>query len=487
MTVPATHSQPDSRNSDRFTPVVRKIELAAPFEYLQRLSRLERPILLESAAKGRTPSGNTGRFSYLMADPFEKLTVDAGDLNPFSSWRASAKRFNSPTLPGLPPFQGGYAGLLSYELNRSFESISAAKYDEFPLPAMAMAAYDVVIAWDHETDACWLISQGFPETDPDCRIARANRRADFFESLLTRPNHDFDRLEIPSPEIIANEDLACERFRVPGPDGILSNFSRESYLRAVQQAVEYIYAGDVFQINLAQQLLYPATQSPLNLYEKVRSNNPAPFACYVDLGGAQIVSSSPERLVSVNDRRVETRPIKGTRRRTRYPEVDVSAMNELQRSVKDRAENVMIVDLMRNDLSRVCVDDSIEVTQLCGLESYESVFHLVSAIEGRLRHDCDAFDLLSAVMPGGSITGAPKVRAMEIIAELEPTARNAYCGSVGFVGFNGNVDFNILIRTMTQQSGWLQIPVGGGIVAQSNPEQEYEETWTKAAGLLSAL
>jgi para-aminobenzoate synthetase component 1 len=184
---------------------------------------------------------------------------------------------------------------------------------------------------------------------------------------------------------------------------------------------------------------------------------------------------------------VETRPIKGTRRRTGIPLVDIQAQEQLLASVKDRAENIMIVDLMRNDLSRCCVDDSIIVTQLCELERYQSVFHLVSSVQGRLNDDADLIDLMQSVFPGGSVTGAPKVRAMQIIGELEPDSRGAYCGSLGYFGFDGSADFSILIRTITASRGWWQIPVGGGIVSHSKPHVEYEETWTKAAGLLRAV
>jgi len=219
----------------------------------------------------------------------------------------------------------------------------------------------------------------------------------------------------------------------------------------------------------------------------LRRRNPAPFAGYFDLGDFQIVSSSPERFLRVSDRVVETRPIKGTRPRVDRREVDLSTGEELRRSEKDRAENVMIVDLLRNDLARVCRADSVYVSQLCGLETYEYVQHLVSAVCGTLREERTPIDLIRAAFPGGSVTGAPKVRAMEIIAELEPTARGAYCGSLGYLGFDGSLDLSILIRTITAGRGWWQAPVGGGIVAQSVPSREYEETWDKAKGLIQAL
>ena len=258
-------------------------------------------------------------------------------------------------------------------------------------------------------------------------------------------------------------------------------------MRAVQRVIDYIYAGDVFQVNLSQRLLAAARDDAVALYRRLRRCNPAPFAGYFDLGEFQIVSASPERFLRVSDREVETRPIKGTRPRTGDPAIDRAAEAELLASEKDRAENVMIVDLLRNDLARVCEARSVRVGQLCGVEAYQHVLHLVSSVHGRLRDGRSPIDLLRAAFPGGSITGAPKIRAMEIIAELEPTARGAYCGSLGYLGFDGSMDLSILIRTITAGRGWWQFPVGGGIVADSIPEQEYEETWHKAEGLLRAL
>jgi para-aminobenzoate synthetase component 1 len=268
---------------------------------------------------------------------------------------------------------------------------------------------------------------------------------------------------------------------------VTSNFDRRGYLRAVRRAIDYVHAGDCFQVNLAQRLLCPARLPPLELYRRLRQRNPAPFAGYLDLGDFVIASASPERFVRTLDGRVQTRPIKGTRPRGATPEEDQMRAAELLASAKDRAENVMIVDLMRNDLGRVCRFGSVRVEALCRLESYRTVHHLVSEVRGTLRPGLGPVDLLRAAFPGGSVTGAPKVRAMEIIAELEPVARGPYCGSLGYVGFDGAMDTSILIRTFTAGKGWVQFPVGGGIVADSDPESEYAETLHKAEGLLRAL
>jgi para-aminobenzoate synthetase component I len=268
---------------------------------------------------------------------------------------------------------------------------------------------------------------------------------------------------------------------------LTSNFSQADYLAMVRRGIEYVCAGDVFQVNLAQRLLYPARDDSISLYLRLRECNPAPFAAYFDLGEFQIVSASPERFLKVCDGCVETRPIKGTRPLLGDAEADRRAAEELLTSGKDQAENVMIVDLLRNDLSRVCRYHSVVVADLCRLEQYASVQHLVSVVRGKLRSECGPIDLLRAAFPGGSVTGVPKIRAMQIIAELEQVARGAYCGTLGYLGFDGAMDSSILIRTITAGRGWWQLPVGGGIVAESDPQREYEETWTKAQGLLRAL
>jgi para-aminobenzoate synthetase component 1 len=426
-----------------------------------------------------------GRYSFLAADPFEffQAAAQAGDL--LTGLAGRVQRFHQETIPGLPPFQGGMAGLLSYDLHRSLERVRPPRCDEFQLPALAVGWYDVVLAYDHVENRAWWISQGFPETEPGRRQRRAAERVQRFRDVIQRvggPVRPVRSGEWPLPV----EQLAPQ-FDAPGPAGLTSSFSRSGFLNAVRKAREYIGAGDVFQVNLAQRLLIRARDDAVSLYLRLRQRNPAPFAGYFDLGSARVLSASPERFVQLSGLRVEARPIKGTRQRTARPEADLYAAEDLRQSEKDRAENVMIVDLLRNDLSRVCQPDSLRVPQLCRLEVYPYVQHLVSVVHGELRQGKNGLDLIRAAFPGGSITGAPKVRAMEIIAELEPTARGAYCGSLGYIGFDGTLDLNILIRTITDSRGWWQFPVGGGIVSQSDPQAEYEETWHKATGLLRAI
>ncbi|WP_425398059.1 anthranilate synthase component I family protein [Aeoliella sp.] len=474
-----SRSEPDTSltQPEQGLPVVRPlpVEITA-LDAFRALRALPHVVYFDSAM----PHEQLGRYSFVVADPFQWLTAPADGSDALGMLEAEWQKYLTATVEGLPPFQGGAAGLLGYELCHSLERLPRPEYDEFQVPALAMGLYDVVAAFDHQTGQGWLISQGFPETEPARRRQRALERCEEFYQLILSPPESTDA---PVSETIRAAELAPQ-FDVG--EGLTSDFSREAYLTAVAQAVEYIHAGDIFQVNLSQRLLLPASSSSADLYERLRERNAATFAGYCDLGEFQIVSASPERFLRVAGDHVETRPIKGTRPRTSRPEADLFAGDELSQSAKDRAENVMIVDLLRNDLSRVCQPDSVRVTQLCGLESYAYVQHLVSAVEGNLQPGKTSIDLLRASFPGGSITGAPKVRAMEIIAELEPTARGAYCGSLAYIGFDGAMDSNLLIRTITAGGGWWQVPAGGGIVADSDPRREYEETWHKAHGMLRA-
>jgi para-aminobenzoate synthetase component I len=341
--------------------------------------------------------------------------------------------------------------------------------------------YDWVIAFDHTKAMAWIISTGFPESNPERRLERARLRLREIQRWLERGTRS-RALPLLTRKVEPSESKLVNGHRL-----LRSNFSRRAYLEAVDRVLEYIRAGDCFQVNLAQRLLYPASVPPLDLYCRLRQRNPATFAGYFDLGDFIIASASPERFLQVADGQVESRPIKGTRPRGKNLDEERIRGQELLASPKDRAENIMIVDLLRNDLGRVCRYGSVRVPALCQLETYGFVHHLVSEVRGELRQGLGPVDLLKAAFPGGSVTGAPKIRAMEIIAELEPDARGPYCGCLGWVGFDGSMDTNILIRTFTMGGGWLQFPVGGGIVADSAPEREYDETWLKAEGMLKAL
>ena len=466
------------------TPLVQELRPVPDVEAAFRaLASRPHCVLLDSAMR----HAELGRYSFLMADPFayEEWPIDSPD--PLKDMERRCAEFPTRIVGELPPFQGGAAGFLSYDLGSCLEVIPRARHDEFQIPLAAIGWYDVVLAWDHGAGKAWLISHGWPEKEESLRRLRAQQRMGEFQAWLKEPPQHHktvvDRLTM---------DQLAPQFAMPNTTNarlpeLTSSFSREAYLAAVQQAIDYIYAGDVFQVNIAQRLLYPDDCDPVGLYLRLRNRNPATFAGYFSGKNFQIASASPERFVRLQNGQLETRPIKGTRLRSRMPEADLFAGDELQASVKDRAENVMIVDLLRNDLSRVCEADSVRVRDLCRLEVYQTVQHLVSVVEGQLREDCSPIDVLRASFPGGSITGAPKVRAMEIIADLEPTVRAGAVPGSGLLGFDGTMDWNILIRTLSIAKGWRQLPVGGGIVAQSDPKAEYAETWHKAEGMLRAL
>ena len=467
-------------------PLVRELRPAPdPEAAFVRLAAERHCLFLDSAQR----EASLGRYSFLAADPFAYWESPPDARDGLARLRKELSRWQAVSVPGLPPFQGGAAAMLSYDLSRSLELLPRPRYDEFQTPGMAIGLYDTVLAFDHAEHRAWIISQGFPQVEPERRRCRAQERIEQFSSRLSAPfssQANAASWSNAAGDAVAPSQLAPQ-FATDVLEGLTSNFSPDEFRAVIQRGIDYIDAGDIFQVNLAQRLLHLATDDSVSLYLRLRHRNPATFAAYFDLGRYQIVSASPERFLRVQNGEVEARPIKGTRRRTRLPEADLFAGDELRQSEKDRAENVMIVDLLRNDISRVCQADSVRVTQLCGLESYQFVQHLVSAVVGRLLPGQTAIDLIPAAFPGGSITGAPKVRAMEIIAELEPTARGPYCGSLGYFGFDGSMDLSILIRTITAGRGWWQLPVGGGIVAQSQPQQEYEETWHKAAGLIAAL
>ncbi len=447
-------------------------------------------LLFDSAARHRE---RDARYTILTADPVAVTRLDKavfGD-DPFGVLRAWQKRL--PALSDvergmLPPFCGGIAGLLSYELGQAFERIPNPAIDDFKTPAMLVGLFDWAIVWDHIAGTVRrYVLQLQDALSPQPPTPFFDRVA-WIEERLQR---DIDHNPTAVSEGVSNSQsitIAERHHRIEPTSGIYSEFTRDQYTTAVARVIEYIRAGDIFQANLSQRLLAPWFGTAVQLYESIRTNNPAPFCSLLKAEDFSIVSASPERFLKVDrSRQVETRPIKGTRRRPRSPIADLYASQELSTSEKDRAENVMIVDLLRNDISRSCQPGTVRVTGLCEVERFETVLHLVSTVVGTLRDDCDVWDLMAGCFPGGSITGAPKIRAMEIIAEVEPTVRGAYCGSLFFLGPCGDFDSSILIRTFTLKHGWVQFPVGGGIVADSDPLDEYRETLHKASGMIRSL
>ncbi|WP_303981796.1 aminodeoxychorismate synthase component I [Dongia mobilis] len=423
------------------------------------------------------PHETLGRYSFIMADPFHRLSAE-GDLisldgqvvrgNPFDTLSRLMARYMLPTLPDLPPFQGGVAGSFGYGLRHHLERVPRHRRDDQDIPDLLLGAYDLVVAIDHVAGRGWLISSGFPASG-EAQMARAAARADWALALFRQG----------APARIGADWAVAARPELDGAD----------YKSMIRRTIDYIEAGDIYQANITQRFrvrLHGGIDR-LELYRALRRRNPATFAAFLEFDDIAILSSSPERFLSLRAGRVETRPIKGTRPRGRNSVEDAALAAELLASEKDRAENLMIVDLLRNDISRVCRMGSVKVPVLWGLESYATVHHLVSVVTGEMLPDLDAVDLLRAAFPGGSVTGAPKIRAMEIIAELEPTSRGPYCGAIGYLGFDGGMDSNIVIRTYCVKGDDLSFQVGGGIVADSDPALELDESLTKAKALIETL
>lgn len=432
-----------------------------PLAALEALRTLPFPLLLDGAAQ----HDGQGRYSYLMADP---VTVFRGNATaPPDLFRAARDRMaqhRPARVDGIPPFQGGLAGYFGYEFGARFERLPATAAAAPATPDILLGLYDTVIAWDHAQQSAWLITAELGGS------RTASARADTVLQLLHGA--------------AATRELASN---AAPPLASMSNFSRAEYENAVERVREYILAGDVFQVNLSQRFTVATTDDPLRIYKRLRVLSPASHAAFFDAGDHQVLSASPERFLRLEGEMLETRPIKGTRRRESDDDADRRAIDDLMSSEKDRAENVMIVDLMRNDLSRVTKPGTVEVTELAVLESHPTVHHLVSTVRGRLAASRDAFDVVAATFPGGSITGAPKVRAMEIIAELEGVRRGVYCGSLGYLAASGDMELSIAIRTIVLADGIAYAAAGGAIVADSDPGAEYDETLAKADALLRAL
>ncbi|GAB62169.1 MAG: aminodeoxychorismate synthase component I [Candidatus Jettenia sp.] len=449
-----------------------------PFEAFCRLVSNTNLFFLDSAL----PAKGISRYSFLGFDPFltiktkhRKITLTDKDGtietegNPFEHLRELLKQFSLTTIQKSIPFPCGAVGYLGYDLCHFVEKLPSKAVDDMGLPDMYMGFYDIVISYDHVLGKCSIVGVDFG-----------------IDNTLK------DKIEQIAHVLGKKSDSTSETINHPAPLELSEptfrfNFTKELYLGAIRQIKDYIKAGDVYQVNLSQRLETHIAIPPYKLYKRLRSVNPAPFSCYVTFDDVAIISSSPERFLQVRNRHVQTRPIKGTRPRGKDEKTDDHMRQALISSPKDDAELTMITDLERNDLGRVCNYGSVNVTEKKVLETYPTVYHLVSTVEGDLHERYDLVDLLKATFPGGSITGAPKIRAMQIIDELEPTKRGVYTGAVGYIGFNGDMDLNIAIRTFVMKGKTVYFQVGSGIVADSDEEEEYEETMHKAKALIDSL
>jgi len=393
--------------------------------------------------------------------------TESGQGDPLIMIRRIIEERRCMNEEGLPPFVGGMAGYLGYDVIRLFERLPHPAQDDLNVPDIFLMVMDTIVAFDHIEKKGWIIVAP-DEKDPYC-----DRYMERIEEIEQR---------IRCGKRILNPGRCDLKVK------IVSNLSRRGYVDMVKRCKEYIASGDIFQANLSQRLsAYIGGIDPLKIYRILRGVNPSPFSAFIDAGDMQIVSSSPERLVRFHRGLVETRPIAGTRPRGKNEVENRRLRKSLLGSEKERAEHIMLLDLERNDLGRVCRYGSIEVDEFMVLESYSHVTHIVSNIVGEIGPGRDAIDIIKAVFPGGTITGVPKVRCMEIIDELEPTARGPYTGSIGYISYTGDMDFNIIIRSFIIKDGWAHVQVGAGIVADSDPDREYMETLYKAEALLKTL
>ena len=469
-----------------FVPVVKEIvaDLLTPVSaFLKIAEHSDYAFLLESVEGGE----HVGRYSFLAKDPFlilrgrahetlvERAGVTTRAETPFiDTLRDLMNSFQSPFVPGLPRFTGGAVGYLGYETAAWFEP-AAARSPDGASPAggqdqAGFMVFDTVLAFDHVQHRILLIANARISGDEDLRSLYqfACAKIEFLERELERA-------------------LSLTRVASAEPLSLTSNFTQPAFEDIVRQAKEYIAAGDIYQVVLSQRFSADVGVDPFTVYRALRHVNPSPYMFFVRMGDRSIVGSSPEMLVRVEGRHAVTHPIAGTRPRGRSDEEDQRLAEELKRNEKERAEHVMLVDLGRNDLGRVCQYGSVRVPTFMSLERYSHVMHLVSVVDGQLAEDRDRLDALVACFPAGTVSGAPKVRAMQIINELESTRRGIYAGAVGYLDFAGNLDFCIAIRTIVLEHGQAHIQAGAGIVADSNPTAEYEETRDKARAMVRAL
>lgn len=417
-----------------------------------------------------------GRYSFIGWDPFlvfkskdQKIDITEKGIHstyygdPIGKLREVMSPYKMDYQTEIP-FIGGAVGYLGYDLCHHIEKLPRTAIDDVNIPDCYFGLYDGIIIIDHMEDEVSIAALGIRDTCENVVAA--------IESKLSENKEIFERI---TP---VNQKQSVE---------LSGNMTKETYIRSIAKIKAYIKSGDIYQANMTQRFECDLKEDPVDLYEKLRNINPAPFASFMDFGEGQIVSSSPERFIRIKGRCIETRPIKGTVPRGNTPEEDLKNKEELLASEKDHAELLMIVDLERNDLGKISKTGTVKVTELFHLEEYATVYHLVSTVIGEIKEGNDEFDCIKATFPGGSITGAPKIRAMEIIDELEPTQRNIYTGSIGYIGFNGDVDLNIVIRTIICKDHKAYFQVGGGIVWDSDPEMEYQETFDKARALIKAL
>lgn len=473
-------------------PIYREIlaDFETPLSAYLKLEGRGPAYLLESVEQGE----QLGRYSFLGASP--QLTVESrgkeiwvkGDhgsqnwttsTDPMGEIQQILRRYRPVQVRGLPRFSGGFVGYAGYDIVRFLEPVGSSKPDSLSVPDSVWMLTDTLVIFDHIERVMKVVANAFIPPGPSSSLPRRARLA--YAKAVRQIEAQAKKLRQP---LWYSPSTASRRLNhVP----VRSNMSRESFLSGVRRAKRAIGQGEAIQIVLSQRFEVPVVCSAFEIYRALRSVNPSPYMFYLNLGSYALVGSSPEILVRCEDGKVETRPIAGTRRRGKTPQADHQIEEGLKRDAKERAEHLMLADLGRNDLGRVCEYGSVRVNDLMSVERYSHVMHLVSSVTGKLRKGLTSFDVFRAAFPAGTVTGAPKVRAMQIINDLEPDSRGPYAGAVGYIGFNGNLDTCITIRTVLVKGNKAFVQAGAGIVADSQPLREYQETRSKAAGMIEAI
>ncbi len=470
-------------------PVYRRLagDTLTPVSAFHRIDRGDGACLFESVIGGE----KVGRYSFLAAEPFLQISARANEVtilegsrrrtlvvdNPLHVLRDYVKARRAAHPASLPPFISARFGYMGYDTVRYVESLPASPPDDRDLPDLSFGFYDRMIVFDHIHKTITVVAMA--------HVRNAPRLQDAYDQAAARVDDTVRQLGEPAVDLPMAEIV--RETRDENPADFTSNFARADFEAAVKKCVEYIHAGDIFQVVLSQRLAVPVTCSPFEIYRTLRTINPSPFMFYLRTPEVTLVGSSPEVMCRVVGKEVTVRPLAGTRPRGSTPAADAALAQELLADPKERAEHVMLVDLGRNDVGRIAEYGSLVVSELMTVERYSHVMHITSNVTGKLRPDCDAFDALQSCLPAGTVSGAPKVRAMEIIDELEPHRRGPYGGAVGYFDFSGNMDTCIALRTIVIQDQLAHVQAGAGIVADSIPANEYQETWNKALALLRAL
>ena len=452
-------------------PVYREIiaDDLTPVSAYQTLSFGKYSFLLESAEGGE----RLGRYSFLGGEARAVITSKPGQKDPLNEVKKAMAGFSPAKTEGLPSFFGGAVGYLSYDIVRHFEDVPDSSDDDLDVPEMVFMLTDTILIFDHLKHRVKVVANAHIEGDPESSYEQAVVKIESIIKRLSVNGSSLKRLPLSEAAV--------------SPPSLKSNMTEKQFKDAVIRAKEYIKAGDILQVVLSQRFSTTLSTGSFDVYRALRSVNPAPYMYYLKLDGFELAGSSPEPLVKVQGDAVLTCPIAGTRPRGRDEKQDAELKAELLSDEKERAEHIMLVDLGRNDLGRVCVSGSVNVDELMYIENYSHVMHIVSTVTGKLKPGKDAFDALRACFPAGTVSGAPKIRAMEIIDELEPTRRGPYAGVVGYIGYAGDLDTCITIRTILCKGDKAYVQAGAGIVYDSVPEKEFAETGHKARALLSAL